>query len=175
MPLSGAIVKTEWLKYYDPGELPSRFSCILQSWDTANKSGELNDFSVCTTWGVTYDSYYLLAVFRRRLNYPDLKRAVQQQAREHHADSILIEDKASGTQLIQDLKTEGIYGIEPYDPPPGSDKTLRLYSQKQNLRAVVCSCHAGPPGLTDTFVSSQRFQAQNMTIRWTLRPKQSIT
>ena len=129
MPLGGAIVKTEWLRYYDPCDLPSRFSCILQSWDTANKSGELNDFSVCTTWGATFDSYYLLDVFRRRLNYPDLKRAVQEQVRKHHADIVLIEDKASGTQLIQDLHSEGIYGIEPYDAPPGSDKTLRLYSQ----------------------------------------------
>ena len=129
MPLGGAIVKTEWLRYYEPGDLPSEFSCILQSWDTANKSGELNDFSVCTTWGATYDSFYLLSVFRRRLNYPDLKRAVQEEARKHHADKVLIEDKASGTQLIQDLKSEGMFGIEPYDPPPGSDKTLRLYSQ----------------------------------------------
>ena len=129
MPLGGAIVKTEWLRYYEPGDLPSRLSCVVQSWDTANKSGELNDFSVCTTWGATYDRYYLLAVFRRRLNYPDLKRAVQEQSRRHHADIVLIEDKASGTQLIQDLKAEGTCGIKPYDPPPGSDKTLRLYAQ----------------------------------------------
>ncbi|HEY4777680.1 MAG TPA: phage terminase large subunit [Candidatus Acidoferrales bacterium] len=94
-----------------------------------NKSGELNDFSVCTTWGVTCDHYCLLHVFRKRLNYPELKRAVKEHAREHKANKILIEDKASGTQLIQDLKADGVYGVEPYDPPPGSDKTLRLYSQ----------------------------------------------
>ena len=71
----------------------------------------------------------VLDVFRKRLNYPDLKRAVLEQARKHHVDIILIEDKASGTQLIQDLRSEGVYGIEPYDAPPGSDKTLRLYAQ----------------------------------------------
>ncbi len=129
MPLGGAIVKTEWLKYYAPGDFPERFTCVLQSWDTANKSGELNDFSVCTTWGAIHDRYYLLAVFRRRLDYPDLERAVHEQARQHHANIVLIEDKASGTQLIQDLKAEGMCGIEPYDPPPGSDKILRLYAQ----------------------------------------------
>jgi hypothetical protein len=129
MPVGGAIVKADWLRYYDPGDLPSGFDCILQSWDTANKSGELNDFSVCATWGATFDAYYLLAVFRKRLNYPDLKRAVREQAREHHADIVLIEDKASGTQLIQDLKSDGMYGIEPYGSPPGSDKMLRLYAQ----------------------------------------------
>jgi predicted phage terminase large subunit-like protein len=128
-PLGGAIVKNEWLRHYDPGDLPSRFSFILQSWDTANKSGELNDFSVCTTWGVFNRHYYLLSVFRMRLNYPDLKRAVQKQAREHDANIVLIEDRASGTQLIQDLRKEGLSGIRPYDPLPGSDKTLRLYAQ----------------------------------------------
>jgi len=128
MPLGGAIVKTEWLTYYEPGDRP-KFSCVLQSWDTANKSGELNDFSVCTTWGAAWDRYYLLAVSRQRLNYPDLRRAVQEQARQHHADIVLIEDNASGTQLIQDLKADGLYGVKPYAPPPGSDKILRLYAQ----------------------------------------------
>jgi predicted phage terminase large subunit-like protein len=129
MPLGGAILRTAWLGRYDRGDLPERFLCVLQSWDTANKSGELNDFSVCTTWGVAWNRYYLLAVFRKRLNYPELKRAVREQAQLHHANIILIEDKASGTQLIQDLKDGGPYGVKPYAPPPGSDKTLRLYAQ----------------------------------------------
>jgi predicted phage terminase large subunit-like protein len=129
MPLGGAMVKTEWLKYYDPGDLPYRFIFILQSWDTANKSGELNDFSVCTTWGITINHYYLLHVFRKRLNYPELKRAVKEHARQHKAVHVVIEDKASGTQLIQDLQADAVFGVKPYDPPPGADKTLRLYSQ----------------------------------------------
>jgi predicted phage terminase large subunit-like protein len=129
VPVGGAIVKSEWLRYYSPEERPASFSLVFQSWDTANKSGELNDFSVCTTWGVFDRHYYLLHVFRKRLNYPDLKRAVREQAREHKADKILIEDKASGTQLIQDSKAEGLYGIEAYEPLPGSDKVVRLYSQ----------------------------------------------
>ena len=135
VPLGGAIIKTEWLKYYDPGDLPDRFVCVLQSWDTANKSGELNDFSVCTTWGATFDCYYLLDVFRRRLDYPELKRAVHEQARQHRADVILIEDRASGTQLIQDLCAEGLYGVKPYDPLPGNDKILRLYAQSAEFES----------------------------------------
>jgi predicted phage terminase large subunit-like protein len=134
MPLGGAIIKTQWLRYYDLGKLPERFTFVLQSWDTANKNGDLNDFSVCTTWGVVSGLYYLLHVFRQRLNYPDLKRAVKDQAQRDHAylhsaDKVLIEDKASGTQLIQDLQRDGVFNITPYDPPPGSDKLLRLYAQ----------------------------------------------
>jgi predicted phage terminase large subunit-like protein len=147
MPLGGAIIKTQWLRYYDLGKLPERFTSVLQSWDTANKSGDLNDFSVCTTWGVASGFYYLLHVFRQRLNYPDLKRAVQDQARREHAylhpaNTILIEDKASGTQLIQDLQAEGVLHVTPYDPPPGSDKLIRLYSQSaefENGRVLLPS------------------------------------
>jgi predicted phage terminase large subunit-like protein len=129
-PIGGTIVKTDWLGRYDATSRPSKFTCVVQSWDSANKAGELNDFSVCTTWGVYDGHYYLLDVFRKRLNYPDLKRAVVKLARQHHADSIVIEDKASGTQLIQELQHEGaMYGIRPYEPPPGSDKVLRLHTQ----------------------------------------------
>jgi predicted phage terminase large subunit-like protein len=135
VPLGGAVVKTEWLKYYDPADLPERFICVLQSWDTANKSGELNDFSVCTTWGATFDRYYLLSVFRRRLDYPELKRAAHEQAHQHRADVVLIEDKASGTQLIQDLGAEGLFGVKPYDPLPGNDKILRLYAQSAEFES----------------------------------------
>jgi predicted phage terminase large subunit-like protein len=135
VPLGGAIIKTEWLKFYDPGDIPERFICVVQSWDTANKSGELNDFSVCTTWGVTFDCYYLLDVFRQRLDYPELKRAAHEQANQHCVDIVLVEDKASGTQLIQDLIVEGLFGVKPYDPLPGNDKILRLYAQSAEFES----------------------------------------
>jgi phage terminase large subunit-like protein len=51
----------------------------VQSWDTANKATELRDFSACTTWGVSGKHLFLLDVFRRRLEYPALKRAVREQ------------------------------------------------------------------------------------------------
>jgi hypothetical protein len=50
-PPSGIIVKPEWLKSYEPGDLPKQFDQILQSWDTANKDTELSNYSVCTTGG----------------------------------------------------------------------------------------------------------------------------
>ena len=75
-PREGNMVKTECLKFYEPGSEPGTFDRIFQSWDTANKAGELNDFSVCTTWGVKGKDFYLLDVFRKRLNYPELKRKV---------------------------------------------------------------------------------------------------
>jgi predicted phage terminase large subunit-like protein len=99
-----------------------------QSWDTAAKTSELNDFSVCTTWGVDRDNYYLIDVFRRRLNYPDLKRAIVAHASRFDADQIVIEDKSSGIQLIQDLRNEGVHKVVEYKPPPGADKVMRLHA-----------------------------------------------
>jgi predicted phage terminase large subunit-like protein len=128
-PLGGAIIKTAWLLYYEPGERPERFSQIVQSWDTANKATELSDYSVCTTWGVHEKRYYLLDVFRQRLNYPELKRKVHELARRDRPNKILIEDKASGIQLIQDLKADGVYAVTAYQPPAGTDKIMRLHAQ----------------------------------------------
>jgi predicted phage terminase large subunit-like protein len=128
-PLDGGVIKRSWIRHYKRGALPERFSYILQSWDTANKTGELNDYSVCTTWGLYGGYFYLLDVFRKRLNYPDLKRAVADQWRLHNPTRVLIEDKSSGIPLIQELRAEGIFGVEAYKPAPGSDKLLRLHAQ----------------------------------------------
>jgi len=74
----------------------------------ANKATELSDFSVCTSWGIKGKDLYLLHVLRRRMQYPEnLKRAVCEQCAAFAADVVLIEDKASGTQLIQELIEQG--------------------------------------------------------------------
>jgi len=144
-PVGGAIVKTEWLRYYEPSAPLPQFTFTLQSWDTANKSGDLNDFSVCTTWGAHNKHFYLLDVVRVRLNYPELKRKVRELAKTYSPRVILIEDKASGTQLIQDLKADGMYRVKPYPPPPGTDKVMRLYAQTaefENGRVLLPSSAA---------------------------------
>ncbi len=45
------------------------------------------------------------------------------------ATAVIIEDKASGTQLIQDLKNDGVIFIKPFEPAPGVDKHMRLHAQ----------------------------------------------
>jgi predicted phage terminase large subunit-like protein len=125
-PLGGGLVKAEWFKTYNANERPEKFDMVFQSWDTANKPTELSDYSVCTTWGVKEKHIYLLHVFRKRLGYPELKRAVKEQAEAFSAKTILIEDKASGTQLIQELVGEGVHEIKKYEPT--MDKIMRMHS-----------------------------------------------
>jgi predicted phage terminase large subunit-like protein len=126
-PLGGGLVKAEWFKRYAANQLPERFERIVQSWDTANKATELSDFSVCTTWGVRGKDLFLLGVFRRRFEYPALKRAVREQQSLFKANEVLIEDKASGTQLIQELLADGCHGVTRYQPE--CDKIMRLHAQ----------------------------------------------
>jgi predicted phage terminase large subunit-like protein len=126
-PLGGGLVKAEWFRRYGEKERTERFERIVQSWDTANKATELSDFSVCTTWGVRGKNLYLLGLLRQRLEYPALKRAVREQQSLFKATEVLIEDKASGTQLIQELIADGCHGVTRYQPE--CDKVMRLHAQ----------------------------------------------
>lgn len=125
-PAGGGLIKTHWFKTFTPEERPKEFESVFQSWDTANKSSELSDYTACTTWGLADDHLYLLDVLRSRLNYPELRRTVKQQAESYRVNNILIEDKASGTQLIQDLIDDGVQGVTRYQPK--MDKVMRMHS-----------------------------------------------
>jgi phage terminase large subunit-like protein len=70
-------------------------------------------------------------VFRRRLEYPALKRAVREQQSLFDATVVLIEDKASGTQLIQELIEDGCHGVTRYQPT--IDKVMRLHALTEYL------------------------------------------
>lgn len=98
---SGEIFMAALFRYY---KVKPPFTQIVQSWDTAYKEGQANDYSVCTTWGITKTHYYLLHVWRKKVNYIDLKRAVADLHSQFKVDLVLIEDKASGQSLIQEVQ-----------------------------------------------------------------------
>jgi predicted phage terminase large subunit-like protein len=125
-PPQGLIVKTDWLKFYGPAELPTG-GTIVQSWDTASKDSTVNDFSVCTTWRYHERHFYLLDVYRERVDFPTLVSAVEMLADRHEADVVLIEDRASGTPLIQELRHKGVPVQEA--PPSNDSKMTRLLNQ----------------------------------------------
>ncbi|WP_202969802.1 phage terminase large subunit [Endozoicomonas atrinae] len=98
----GGLIKAQWFKRYNV--LPSEFLRVIQSWDTAYKPEQVNDPSVCTTWGETRHGWYLLDVFRERMEYPALKRAAASLYEAWRPQGVLIEDKGSGQSLIQELR-----------------------------------------------------------------------
>jgi predicted phage terminase large subunit-like protein len=131
-PASGLIVRRSWLRFYGEKEKPETFDEIVQSWDTANKVTELSDYSVCTTWGVKGPQMYLLDVFRHKLEFPALKRMVCELANLRRATVVLVEDKSSGTQLIQELRADG-FALVQAAPTNNDDKVMRLRSQTAKI------------------------------------------
>jgi predicted phage terminase large subunit-like protein len=125
VPPGGAMIKRHWIERYN--ELPPEQErlIILQSWDTANKGGPENDFSVCTTWVVTRNRrWYLIDVWRKRVDYPELKAAVQTLAAKYKATQVLVEDAGAGTSLVQELRSGKVLGIVAVKPE--RDKVSRM-------------------------------------------------
>lgn len=99
-----AMLSSHWLKRYD--RLPETFARIVQSWDTAIKAEAKNDASVCITFGEFEHNHYIIDVLSLRAEYPELKRTACEHAARWDVDTVLIEDKASGQSLLQDLRRE---------------------------------------------------------------------
>ena len=126
-----AIVKRDWWKIWT-NERPPPCEYILQTWDTAFEKNNRADYSAGTTWGVfNYEEDYgmpniiLLNTYRKRVEYPDLKRDVLKEYRDFEPDGVLIEKKASGAPLIYDLRAMGI-PVQDFTPGKGQDKIARL-------------------------------------------------
>lgn len=113
--MGGNLFKKEWWSYYE--YLPELKYRIITA-DTALKVKTVNDYSVMQCWGESIDGKaVLIDQIRGKWEAPDLTiqaRAFWNKHRQSHKSplrSFDIEDKASGTGLIQTLKREGIPAI----------------------------------------------------------------
>jgi len=128
-----AIVKRDWWKWWEEDE-PPVCDYILQSWDTAFEKTQRADYSAGTTWGIfncEEDNFapniILLNTYKKRVEFPDLKRDVLKEYNEYEPDSLIVEKKASGAPLIYDLRAMGV-PVQEYTPSKGQDKIARLNS-----------------------------------------------
>jgi predicted phage terminase large subunit-like protein len=128
-----AIVKRDWWKWWEKDD-PPVCEYILQSWDTAFEKTQRADYSAGTTWGIfacDEDNFapniILLNTYKKRVEFPDLKRDVMREYNEYEPDSLIVEKKASGAPLIYDLRAMGI-PVQEYTPGKGQDKIARLNS-----------------------------------------------
>ena len=170
----GAILKRDWWKVW-PSEEPPPVEYIIQSYDTAYSKKETADFSVITTWGVFYPdmdsgpNIILLDVTKGRWDFPELKRIAKEQYDQWQPDNVLIEAKATGITLQQELRRMGI-PVTMYSPGgrrAGQDKVSRAHSVAPLLEAgmvwapdtdwaedLVEECAAFPNGDHDDMVDS---------------------
>lgn len=136
IPPEGEILKWAWFKTYDAEPKREANDWPVQSWDTASKDTELSNYSVCITALVKGNDYYILDVFRKRLNYPDLRSTVLRQAQLFAAKYVLIENKASGMALLDDLRRNWVHGgCYPLPVEPEGDKITRAAAQSAEIEA----------------------------------------
>jgi predicted phage terminase large subunit-like protein len=134
VPIEGNLIRRSWFRVYD--RLPARGPGVqmVYSWDIATMVGDHNDYSVCTTWFVVKNDFYLADVYRVRLSYPELRRKIIELA--PYADAVLIEDAGSGTNLLQDLYWDMPQGMtRPIGVKPEGSKQDRMAAQSAKIEA----------------------------------------
>lgn len=141
----GGMVRPWWFSRYKTA--PQSFDRLVQSWDTAIKSCAHNDASVCLTFGEADGKSYLLDARCLRREYPDLKRVFYALAEQWQPQAILVEDRSSGQQLLQDARRESalpLIGVQ-----PRHDKVTRFAAVSAMLEAGKLALPEQAPWLAD--------------------------
>jgi len=126
-----AMIKREWIRWW-PNEDPPNVDFIVQGWDTALTAKERSDWSVCHTWGVwTHEDgethVILLNSAKGKWEFPELKQMAFEQNDTWQPDALIIETKASGQPLVDELRRSGVF-VSEFSPGKGNDKMARVNS-----------------------------------------------
>lgn len=128
---NAAIVSRKHWRIWESDE-PPECDYVIQSWDTAFETKNRSDYSACTTWGVFYNEeenmkpqVILLDAFKDRMAFPELKQVALKHYKEWQPDAFVVEKKAAGAPLIQELRNMGI-PVQEFSPSRGNDKIVRL-------------------------------------------------
>jgi len=132
-PKGGGILRASWWVPWEKPDLPE-IEYVLQSWDTAFEAKESSSFSARTTWGVFKHKGAMCAIVLEawydKVSYPDLRKIAQEAYEDWEPDAVLIEKKASGQSLLQDLRMAGI-PVLAYSPD--RDKEARAHASSALL------------------------------------------
>lgn len=133
--MEGNLVKQAWFQTYS--ELPSNDrTYIVQSWDIALTDTKNADYSVCTTWLIDGNRFYLVDVWRGQLEYPFLKKKVIALQKSYQARKLLIESAGLGLSLCQDLGQDMLTSVpNPIRIKPEGDKITRLQAVSAKIEA----------------------------------------
>jgi len=167
----GAIIKKEWWNKWEKKDIPP-VSYIMQSYDTAFSKKETADYSAITTWGVFKpnegepEAIILMDAQRGRWDFPELKAKALQEYTYWEPDMVIVEAKASGTPLTDELRATGIPVVN-YTPSKGRDKHTRMHMvapifesgkvwapERRFAEEVIDECAAFPHGDNDDYCDS---------------------
>jgi predicted phage terminase large subunit-like protein len=139
-----AIIKREWWQMWDKEEVPN-LHYVIQSYDTAFSKRETADYSAITTWGVFYPNesgtpgLILLDSKKGRWDFPQLKQMAFDEYKFWDPDTVIVEAKASGTPLTQEMRQMGIPVVN-FTPSRGNDKITRVHSVSPLFEAGMVWC-----------------------------------
>jgi predicted phage terminase large subunit-like protein len=139
-----AIIKREWWRKWEGDEVPN-LSYVIQSYDTAFSKRETADYSAITTWGVFYPeesgipALILLDSKKGRWDFPQLKQIAFDEYKFWDPDTVIVEAKASGTPLTQEMRQMGIPVVN-FTPSRGNDKITRVHSVSPLFEAGMVWC-----------------------------------
>ena len=144
-PDAGGIIKKKWFQIWEDEE-PPPCDFIIQTYDTAFSTKSTADNSVIQTWGIfpsmetdpttgrehTEGNLILLSNMYGRYEYPELRRLAQDMYQDYKPDVCIVEKKASGQSLIQDMRRSKLPVLEYM---PDRDKVSRVYAASPFLEA----------------------------------------
>lgn len=180
-PAGGGTFKRTWWKFHKLN--PLNIIEMVQFWDCAQKDEDDNDFSVCATWAKTPQGFFLLDLWRKKVQAPELQRTVVALYNKHKPDAVVIEDKSSGSSLIQYLLLDTALPVLPYDPGQVS-KFVRANAATPSVEAGRCSLNDKledlesfidehekfPKGANDDTVDTTSMMIEYFTKRGTTKP-----
>lgn len=180
VPPEGNLVRWQWLKRFSvaPNKETHPGLRIVQSWDLATSSGLHSDWSVCTTWAVARQEYFLIDLVRVRLEFPALKRLIISQKQKFDAQTVLIEEAGVGIGLIQQLKSER--QIFPIAIRPDGSKGDRMAANTATLESGRVYIPESAPWLDDLRAELAGFphgrhddQADSISqfLTWQIKPR----
>ena len=167
----GAIIKREWWRKWKHDWIPDLHH-VIQSYDTAFLKKETADYSAITTWGVFYPNedspanLILLDAIKERMEFPELRRRALEQYKYWQPESVIVEQKASGTPLTHELRQMDI-PVSTFTPSRGNDKHVRVNTcaplfesgmiwapEQRFAEEVIEECAAFPHGDHDDLVDA---------------------
>jgi len=170
----GALIKREWWQMWTKDEPPD-VEFVMQVWDTAHDKQSHNDYSACITWGIWFNEntnrheIIMLNAIKGRWEFPQLKERALEQYASWNPECLLIEKKAAGAPLIQELRQMDMI-VEEYSPSRAragvsNDKRARVNAvsplffdkvvwapEQRWAMDVINECAEFPNGENDDFV-----------------------
>jgi len=145
-PEGGSIIKEPWFKYATD-DTPGKLERCIQIWDTAFELGDSSSRSACMTLGKLRNKFFVLDVWAKRIEFPDLIQAAKMKYDQWHPSHIFIEHKASGHSLVQQLRRDTSLPIVPVKAD--TDKASRLHAVSGIVEAGMVWLPARAPWLSD--------------------------